>query len=53
MTAPTRDRFDAFTAEATKPHDRTRPFMLTNEFAVERLVSLFHEFVAQGALPSL
>ncbi len=53
MTAPTTNRIDAFTAEAAKPHDRTRPIMLTNEIAVERLVSLLDEFVAQGALPAL
>jgi len=53
MTAPTTNRFDAFKAEATKPHDRTRPIMLTNEIAVESLVSLLHEFVALRALPAL
>jgi hypothetical protein len=53
MTAPTTNRFDAFKAEATKPHDRTRLVTLTNEIAVESLVSLLHEFVAQGALPAL
>jgi hypothetical protein len=53
MTAPTTNRFDAFKAEATKPRDRTRPIMLTNEIAVESLVSLLHEFVALGALPAL
>ena len=50
MTAPTKNRFEA---DIIKPHDRSRPFVLTNEIAVDRLVSLLHEFVAQGALPAL
>jgi len=53
MTAPTTNRFDGLKAESTRPHDRTRPFMLTNEIAVERLVGLLSEFVAEGALPAL
>jgi hypothetical protein len=53
MTAPTTNRFEAFQAEAPKPHDRMRPIMLTNEIAVDRLLALLHEFVAQGALPAL
>jgi hypothetical protein len=53
MTAPTTNRFDAFQADAPKPHDRMRPIMLTNDIAIERLVGLLHEFVAQGALPVL
>jgi len=55
MTAPVKNRFEASEAseaEAIKPHDRTRPFGLTNEIAVERLVSLLNEVVAQGALPA-
>ena len=53
MTAPATNRFDAFQVEPSKPHDRVRPIMLTNEIATERLVGLLHEFVAQGALPAL
>jgi hypothetical protein len=30
-----------------------RPIMLTDEIAIDRLVVLLHEFVAQGALPAL
>jgi hypothetical protein len=53
MTAPTTSRTDAFKPEAITPRDRMRPIVLTNEFAVDRLVGLLHEFVAQGALPAL
>jgi hypothetical protein len=50
MTAPTENSFEA---AVVRPHDRTRPITLTNEIAVERLVALLSEFVAQGALPAL
>jgi hypothetical protein len=50
VTAPTKNRFEA---DVIRPHDRTRPIIVTNEIAVERLVSLLNEFVAQGALPAL
>jgi hypothetical protein len=50
VTAPTNNRFEA---DVIKPHDRARPITVTNEIAVERLVSLLSEFVAQGALPAL
>jgi hypothetical protein len=53
MTAPTTKRSEAFKADAAKPHDRSRPLMLTNEISVEALVSLLHEFLDQGALPAL
>jgi hypothetical protein len=52
MAAPTKNRFEADVIKI-KPHDRRRPIMLTNEIAVERLVSLLSEFVAEGALPAL
>jgi hypothetical protein len=53
MTAPTKNTFDASKAEGIKPRERAHPLMLTNEIAVERLVGLLSEFVAQGALPAL
>ena len=52
MTAPTKNRIDAFKAEGTKPREM-RPIVLTNEIAFDRLVGLLDEFVAQGALPAL
>ncbi len=50
MTAPIKNRFEA---DIIKPHDRRRPITLTDEIAVERLVSLLNEFLAEGALPAL
>jgi hypothetical protein len=50
VTAPIENRFEA---DVIKPHDRTRPIILTNEIAVERLVMLLDEFIAAGALPAL
>jgi hypothetical protein len=50
VTTPTENNFET---DVIRPHDRTRPITLTNEIAVDRLVSLLNEFVAQGALPAL
>jgi hypothetical protein len=50
VTTPIKNRFEA---DIIKPHDRTRPIILTNEIAVEGLVSLIDELVAEGALPAL
>ena len=50
MTTPTKNGFQA---DIIKPHDRRRPITLTDEIAVERLLSLLNEFVAAGALPAL
>jgi hypothetical protein len=50
VTAPIENRFEA---DVIKPHDWTRPIILTNEIAVERLVMLLDEFIAAGALPAL
>jgi hypothetical protein len=50
VSAPTTNRFEA---DVVTLHDWKRPITLTNEIAVERLVSLLKEFVAQGALPAL
>jgi hypothetical protein len=54
MTVPTKNRFEPdFETAVVKPHDLTRPITLTNQIAVERLICLLHEVVAQGGLPAL
>jgi hypothetical protein len=50
VTAPIKNGFEA---DIIKRHDQRRPIILTDEIAVQRLLSLLNEFVAAGALPAL
>ncbi len=60
MTAPTENGFEvgveAGTVKMAKPDAGkrgTHPVTVTSDTAVERVVSLLNEVVAQGALPAL
>jgi hypothetical protein len=50
VTAPTENRLEVGTV---KSDDGTRAVKVTSDIAVERVVSLLNEVVAQGALPAL
>ncbi len=54
MTAPTKNGPESgLEVGVVKPDDGTRTVKVTSDIAVERVVSLLNEVVAQGALPAL
>lgn len=54
MTAPAKNGLEeGIEVGKAKPDDGTRTVKVTSDMAVERVVSLLNEVVAQGALPAL
>jgi hypothetical protein len=54
VTAPAKNRLEVgLEVGIGKPDDGTRTVTVTSDIAVERVVSLINQVVAQGALPTL